>query len=498
MAVSHLYRAAKVYSFYPAGHPQRSTSLRLAHDALRSSVHGPELVVKISGVAIATDRGPVERNPLTEGFAKELSIRLVKKIVFLAELSADDLNRFLEIIALDPQEILRTGGPAALLLESGTRAIIVNDVTVPQAGKAVAAEPPAPPQTPAENELSILVGLAAPASPQVKRSLRELMELLEAEEDDASYARIGHELLRETAGLKNPNPGSFLACVVFLFRQSTSRRGAKKDHARMLLEAMMDKETVNLLLDRIEKRDPASADYLRVIAGIGSLGVRGLVERLFASESVSVRKLLAAAVVRIGEPALPRLREALSDGRWYVVRNAVAIMAAIGTGEVAYDLEEAVQHRHEKVMREAVLGLAAIGSEKAEQILLSLVENRPSNRAILAVHALGLMRSKKAVPALLRIAERRDLFLRMFHLKKEALVALAAIADPAATDRLLQIVTRRRLLASRRWQELKSWCVHAIAAIDGEEAIAALETIATRNDAAGNAARDALYERGKP
>lgn len=495
-ALTTLYRAVKALSFYPAGHPQREMNINIACEAVAYAVQKSAVIVKVSATGLSSQSTPLESTPAISSLAKELFARLIKQVVILPEVRQGDLIAFIELLAGDPVEIRRSGGASKLLAEKSVTSIVLNDIDLPRAGGSVA---------PATEEIHNTVAQTATtkqdpghiAPREQKKSLFDYIALMAAEVDDGRYIVLGQHVVTEAMKIRTTKVDTVVETAAFLYREAQKpvHSGVKREHARKYLEILCDKQLTETLLDRVEGRHPSSATYLSILAALGTAGVRAIIGRLFVAKSIGVRKMLAAAVVKTGDAALPCLREALTDERWYVVRNAVSIMAAIGTPEVAYDLEEAANQPHEKVMKEAILGLSKVSAPEAEQILLRLAEAGTPAQSLLAVHALGLKRSRLAVQPLLRIVTRRDLFLRRFSLKREAIVALGAIADPEAAETLVALITSRHFIAAGRWHELKLWCITALAAIDDESVAAHLEKLSTRSGAIGAACKNALEER---
>lgn len=218
-----------------------------------------------------------------------------------------------------------------------------------------------------------------------------------------------------------------------------------------------------------------------------------LVNRLANEDNSQVRKLLSEALVKFGNCAVPALVERLADNRWYITRNAVAILGRIANRKTAIHVRPYLDHRDYRVRREAVRSLGRIGGPVALKGLLPLIDNRDRELCPLAIVALGAMKNEAAVDPLLKLLSSFDPLLKSFDLKKGAIKALGAIGSPLAAPRLIKVLKGKRLWKQKHYDKLRSSAAQALGNIATEDSLRALET-ATQDSSplVAHVAREAL------
>jgi len=199
---------------------------------------------------------------------------------------------------------------------------------------------------------------------------------------------------------------------------------------------------------------------------------------LLAEESVAGnRKLLADILVRIGAAAIPVMQEHLFDERWYVVRNAVAILGEIRNQETLLHLTPLLEHKEVRVRRETIRALAKIGGQKAVSILLQAAESNDQELRRQALLSLGAIRAASATPTLLKLLEQSDWSRRTIDIKKDAIRALGEIRAAEAVTALTAVLGKRRFLRRALNDELRVAAAAALGDIGEEHARPALEKV---------------------
>jgi len=103
---------------------------------------------------------------------------------------------------------------------------------------------------------------------------------------------------------------------------------------------------------------------LAIVHRLGERFVPAILERLAEEKGLSNRKRLLEMVVAVGAPAIPYLREELTDERWFVVRNAVMLLRRLKDPRLAEEVRPLLEHGNPKVVAEAVLGTVAAGGRE--------------------------------------------------------------------------------------------------------------------------------------
>jgi hypothetical protein len=107
------------------------------------------------------------------------------------------------------------------------------------------------------------------------------------------------------------------------------------------------------------------------------MGAPGAVlDRLDESENRKMRRILLDALSRAGHGLLPLIRPRLASDRWYVVRNAVVLLARLGGS--ASDYESVLRHSEERVRLEVVRAVRTLPADEAAMALLVRMLSDPA------------------------------------------------------------------------------------------------------------------------
>jgi HEAT repeat protein len=216
-------------------------------------------------------------------------------------------------------------------------------------------------------------------------------------------------------------------------------------------------------------------------------------KRLAEERDAHGRRNLSEALITQGAEALPLLIEALTDRRWFVIRNAIVILGRIRDPRAAAHIRPYLGYKDLRVRREVVRALARIGGVIAVKSLLQLVEDRDKELCLQAFLSLGIMKDPSAVPALVKFLQTPDFLMKLVELKKGAIRALGAIGSPEATHCLEHLLKKQRLWKRERYNSLRSCAALALGQIGHESSVAILE--AATGDRSGkvvHAAKQAL------
>ncbi|HUT55013.1 MAG TPA: hypothetical protein VM658_16605 [bacterium] len=156
--------------------------------------------------------------------------------------------------------------------------------------------------------------------------------------------------------------------------------------------------------DKIEAGDLAAADEIAVL--LGDLGVELLAKVLSVSEVRSARKNAVDTLVKIGAPALERVRKILDDPvqAWFLQRNALLIISMIGGGED--DIKRArrfLRHSKPQLREEALNSLVRFEGKAAESALIAALDDSDRRTVRRALAGLSLIQplSEAAIKGML-------------------------------------------------------------------------------------------------
>ncbi len=508
-ALAELHRALKVMGFYPAGHPLRAESLRLAFDALRDAVGSDPLMLSIGKGGFAASDGSafVEQTPMMLSLARELFIRRVRRLAFLPGISPSDMEAFLALLSLDHRSIPSAGGMETLMANRGITTIWVNEIDLTaidrkrqeiEASLAESMEMGEQPddQSPPSFARGDTVSEPAPPPPgehgveQVTASLEELVALMEREPDDERYRELARDFVKESVRLQAVGEFERLIPPLELLLQHArdERVGlARRGSALLAFEQAVGEAMVDFLVRSVEAQ--GAMEGVRLLPLFAELGVRTaapLVRRLCCAETGRPLKNLTAALVAVGEEVGPFLAPLLDDERGHVVQAAAEILGEVGYGGCVAQLGRCLSHPDEGVRREALRSLIRIdGPESEEAIIGCLASSRDPVLRRLAAVSLGTIKSDRAVEALLAVAAKQDCFLRTLLLKRDALAALGRIGDRRAVPVIARLLGSRHWFSPRRGEELRCLAAAALGQIGDPSVMPLLSELAAKGGRVG-------------
>ncbi|MHB1397214.1 MAG: HEAT repeat domain-containing protein [Trichloromonadaceae bacterium] len=498
-----LIKLIKAVGYYPCGHPAlQAVGEQALQHFLPLLAEGANIQCSIRKDGISVDGATVgEKNSHLLKLAGYLFIRRLQSLVILPDLSARDLAKFAGCLSLHPEELQRRGGLAELLLAQRVASIWTNELDLsailarreellaqpPEAEQETIAAPGAQPttQAPAEEPRLDLAGL-----------LRELSETT----TDRRFA----ELLQQLPGLfwsQLQNSGRPLLHLTLLQLQAATSNPRLEKHRRQALlqtlNQLLTPETLSFFIDTLSNRAlPATQREEAVQALLFYQGevTAPLMNRLSLEADAQIRKNLTETLVRQGSVALPVLLEQLGDERWYVARNAVAILGDIRDPAATGPMKPMLAHQDIRVRRETVRALTRIGGQNATGVLLQLLEGADADLSQQALLSLGAMKNPAAVPALLRLLAQEN-GSHGPELRRGAIKALGEIGAVEAVTPLIAILARKRFWRPGRHNELRAAAAAALGEIGDETALPALENASSeRNETVARAAVQALKQ----
>ena len=245
--------------------------------------------------------------------------------------------------------------------------------------------------------------------------------------------------------------------------------------------------------------DQKTRDTLvQVLAFLGSQIANRLMEILADESAAPKRKLLNEILTRTGTAALPIIYEYLNDDRWFVVRNAIAILGDIRNQESLAQLTPLLEHDEIRVRRETIRALTKIGGNRAIKILLQAALANDQELRRQAILSLGAIRAASAVPTLLSLLQKSDWSQRAIDFKKDTIRALGEIRSPEAIPELTRIVKKKRWMRRQLNDELRITAAAALGDIADESTRSVLEKAThDRTAAVARAAAQALKQLDK-
>lgn len=225
-------------------------------------------------------------------------------------------------------------------------------------------------------------------------------------------------------------------------------------------------------------------------------GVRMLADQMAepVSEALSeardrrARRVYLDALLAMGHKSLEAVEKMLDDSRWFVVRNAVALLGDLGGEKAVEQLTSPLAHEDARVRRETVRALAKLGGEDAGDLALGMLEDPDPDVRSAANRAVGILKVEKAVrPLLERLEEEAD-----DGVVEEILKSLGQIGDPGAVPAIEKRAAPG--LFSRQSRAVRIAGYQALASIGTPHARKLLEEAVADRDAEVRAAVETLLD----
>ncbi len=285
--------------------------------------------------------------------------------------------------------------------------------------------------------------------------------------ENQEYPSSAMDALEESVGLALSRGRLDLALEILNGVRSGALRGEwLREHARRsaaLLKRAADQTHVALLAGLLrENRTAEDAErithYLRMV---GEEGIRQFAGLLAEERNRPVRAFMCRVLVRVGRAAVPSLQILMEDRRWYVARNAVALLGRIGDASALPSISGAARHPDPRVRREAARALGAWAEGVAVTPLIKLLEDSDPTVQMAVVKVLGEHAIEEAVRPLQDLALSQNGKAAEFSVRKEALRALATMGTRAGRAAIREIAHRRLWIWKRQERQLRALAARA-------------------------------------
>jgi HEAT repeat protein len=507
-AVKILLKLIKMISLYPAGHPA-------LQGTLDETLSGLQALLGSSGNLACQVRrdhlllegtGSKASGPAAQKLAAFFFSRRVQRLVLQAGLSNSDLQGFARVLAMDAADLGEQGGVADALHKLQVSGIVVHEMEAPRlattddGGRSSQGESEKEPAVKTEevrsgaeqfepSEVVLLTGdgdvpadssaaedgLLGGGGGAAEEDLLQLLAEVEGERTDERYRFLLQELVPRLRRSLTAQNTPLLVRALMVLGAGAAGRGAspvRRAASREALQELKSPEFLDLLIGDLGRHRDAEyrKNLSRLLTFFGQDAAQRLVERLVKEEESATRKYLSEAVTQQGSMAVPVLIPYLIDNRWYVVRNAVAMLGEIRDQNSAQHLAALLKHDDLRVRREAMRALTRIGGDQAVNILVKIAISTDNDMCRQAILSLGALRHRAALPTLLDMVRRPDPFQLRREITREAVWALGEIGDTAAVPDLIALLQKRGFWKGRGFAEIRAAAALALGEVGAEGA----------------------------
>ena len=210
-------------------------------------------------------------------------------------------------------------------------------------------------------------------------------------------------------------------------------RGALQDS----LGRLASLEVLATLVESLSSLSEQSvAATRRLIERLGSGAVQNLLRALIEEPSRSRRRRIFDLLGSLGPVVVNDATQWLADSRWYVVRNMVLLLRAVGDRSSLQEIRRCALHPNPRVRLEALRSLLTLDAHAPRDTLERGI-NDPDPTVVEGVITLAGERGiAESVDPLVALLAKWDPFGRRRSIRLSALGALGQLADPAALPRL--------------------------------------------------------------
>ncbi len=504
-ALKNLTKLIKAVQYYPPTHPSLKQSLHeTARCILDLIVDDDEFLCSVRKDGFYIGDKPVgHKNPILAKFAPFLFARRINHLMFLPDLDINDLQAFARCLTMEATEIQKMGGIHELLMKARVSTIWVNIVEPAQFMEL---------KKEIEEEKEKFVG------DQEEEEERQDQQQTELSEDERNMEKVLRELQQESVdqrfryllqeliphihlNLTETGRPLVLEAINYLAETSEAEETSpqRREYCNNALDQLASEDILDFMVAILCSKDSWDALREAVMSALvslkGKIVVWRLMDHLAEESDGQVRKSLAQVLIRQDTSAMPVLYEYLGDDRWFVVRNAVAILGEIRREEATEHLRKALEHRDVRVRRETIRSLTKIGGSSATGVLLRTVVGDDQEMSRQALLSLGAMKNAAAVPTLVKAVKGMDNKPGLIEIKKEAIKALGEIGSADALPALIEIFNKKAFWRKALVDEVRAAAVQAMIGIGGAEVTNILQTaMDDKSEAVANAAARALKQ----
>jgi HEAT repeat protein len=546
-----LGRLLKARQFYPDRHPLLRESFERGYRAFEAEIRrGGPLALEVRQGGFRLESEPVGRGRVDD-LAQELVKRAVRRLHFDGELTPGALERFIAILATEPEKLEQGGGFVKALYAEPCSGIRINEMDY----AAALAQAGVPRKTAEDDSEAGADALAAGGAAGVAGlqdggaddlsagddgdavaaalaqlgggekdetllpaqrleqapldalyeddragALVTLLRELDAVSDETRYRELAREAAVRGAALSDDGleaEGYRAILVLAAHGADAARSEAVRTTALECLRELARGARLDALVEHAcAPGEGVSLRAAQILLQLGATAAPVLLRRVEAEQDLDRRGQLFGILIAMGDATTADLCAAMQSGERRRAGLAVRLAGEMQNAGTVGGLAALLSHEDLDLRREAAKALVRVGSPEAIEALVAALRSPQEGMPGHAAFCLGVAGGTRALEALLATA-RREGGGETLDLAREAVRALGRMGRPEAVPVLAKLLERRSLLRRRSVRELQLAVVSALAKLPGAPARAALEQATRRGDAGvKEAARQALARVG--
>lgn len=234
---------------------------------------------------------------------------------------------------------------------------------------------------------------------------------------------------------------------------------------------------------------------LAIVHKLGERFLPAILTRLAEETGLSNRKRLLEMIVAVGAPAIPYLRDELSDTRWFVVRNAAMLLRRLKDPELGERVRPLLEHDNPKVVAEAVLGMVVAGDRAWIRGVDRLLRSNDPAWIHEGLLLAGKLRHRDLGRRVVELVRGRTGAALREPLTLEAIETLGHFECEAVETELLRLASLSSWRVGGKLTPVWTAVARAAARLSGEGGTRILEQLAAQKDPSSELARKLLAQR---
>ena len=214
-------------------------------------------------------------------------------------------------------------------------------------------------------------------------------------------------------------------------------RATIRDH----LDQLAQTETLSVLGASLGATPGPAA--VRLIQHLGPAAIRSLVHVLVDEQVRVRRRRIFDLLTALGPDVVPEAMRWLGDANWYIVRNMIALLRAVGDRSSLATIRRLTRHSDLRVRLEALRSLLELDATSGQRYLVDAIADPDPRAAIAAVELAGRHGGQDMVEPLLAVLAPWDLRGRRRSVRLAALQALGRVGRAEALPRLARFFRER-------------------------------------------------------
>jgi hypothetical protein len=204
-------------------------------------------------------------------------------------------------------------------------------------------------------------------------------------------------------------------------------------------------EALSVLAGALGTPGAAPGAAVRLVRLLGPGAIRELLRALVEEQLRTRRRRIFDLLTALGADVVPEATRWLSDPNWFVVRNMIALLRAVGDRTSLGTLRHLTVHADQRVRLEALRSLLELDPAAGHDGLLAAMTDADPRAATAAVELAGQHGGPAVLEPLLALLAPWDLRGRRRPVRLAALHALGRIGRPEALPRLASFFRERWL-----------------------------------------------------